>query len=79
MLGRSMASADMAAWHQLAHYLAERQRRLVQDAMDRVVSRGLLPEAAPVIGAGVGRFLLVEIARRLEAPLSRFRRSHAGR
>jgi (4-(4-[2-(gamma-L-glutamylamino)ethyl]phenoxymethyl)furan-2-yl)methanamine synthase len=72
MLGRDLASADMAAWQQLAHYLAECQRRLVQDAMNRVVSRGLLPEVAPVIGAGVGRFLLVEIARRLKRPYRDF-------
>ena len=72
MLGRDLASAELAAWRQLARYLAERQRRLVQDAMDRVISRGLLPEAAPVIGAGIGRFLLTEIARRLKRPYRDF-------
>jgi probable H4MPT-linked C1 transfer pathway protein len=72
MLGRDLASAELAAWRQLARYLAECQRRLVQDSMDRVISRGLLPEAAPVIGAGVGRLLLVEIARRLKRPYRDF-------
>ena len=72
MLGRDLAGAEMAAWRQLARYLAERQRRLVQDAMDRVASRGLLAAAAPVIGAGVGRFLLLEIARRLQRPYRDF-------
>jgi probable H4MPT-linked C1 transfer pathway protein len=72
MLGRDLASAELAAWRRLAQYLAECQRRLVQDSMDRVVSRGLLPEAAPVIGAGVGRFLLPEIARRLKRPYRDF-------
>ena len=72
MLGRDLASAELAAWRGLAHHLAECQRRLVQDAMDRVLSRGLLPAAAPVIGAGVGRFLLPEIARRLKRPYRDF-------
>jgi hypothetical protein len=40
--------------------------------MDRVASRGVLPAVAPVIGAGVGRFLLVEIARRLQRPYRDF-------
>ena len=72
MLGRDLASAELAAWRGLAHHLAECQRRLVQDAMDRVLSRGLLPAAAPVIGAGVGRFLLPDIARRLKRPYRDF-------
>ena len=57
MLGRDLAGAEMAAWRQLARYLAERQRRLVQDAMDRVASRGLLPGAAPVNDRGNDTFL----------------------
>jgi len=72
MLGRDLASAELAAWRELAHYLAACQRRLIEEAMDRVLSRGLLPEAAPVIGAGVGRFLLPEIARRLKRPYRDF-------
>ena len=37
-----------------------------------MISRGLMPEAAPVIGARVGRFLLVEIARRQKRPYRDF-------
>jgi probable H4MPT-linked C1 transfer pathway protein len=72
MLGRDLGSAEIAAWRELARYLAASQRRLVQDAMDRALSRGLLPADAPVIGAGVGRFLLPEIARRLNRPYRDF-------
>jgi probable H4MPT-linked C1 transfer pathway protein len=72
MLGRDLGSAEIAAWRELARYLAASQRRLVQDAMDRALSRGLLPAGTPVIGAGVGRFLLPEIARRLNRPYRDF-------
>jgi len=72
MLGRDLQGATMADWRRLAHYLAERQRQLLQDAMARVLSRGDLPGGAPVVGAGVGRFLAVELARRLERPYRDF-------
>jgi (4-(4-[2-(gamma-L-glutamylamino)ethyl]phenoxymethyl)furan-2-yl)methanamine synthase len=72
MLGRDLGNTGLAAWRQLARHLAERQRRLLIDAIDRVLSRGLLPASAPVIGAGVGRFLLPEIARRLQRPYRDF-------
>src|SRR5262245_37550365 len=72
MLGRDLGTAGMAAWRQLARHLAERQRGLLADAIDRILSRGLLPAEAPLIGAGVGRFLLPEIARRLYRPYRDF-------
>jgi probable H4MPT-linked C1 transfer pathway protein len=72
MLGRDAASAGKADWQALAHQLAERQLRLVQDAIERVLSRGLLPASAPLIGAGIGRFLLPEISRRLDRPYRDF-------
>lgn len=68
MLGRDRASAPMAHWRGLARHLAERQRRLVADAIERALSRGLLGDDAPLVGAGVGRFLLAPIAQRLRLP-----------
>lgn len=72
MLGRDLGTAGMAAWRQLARHLAERQRGLLADAIDRILSRDLLPPDAPLIGAGVGRFLLPVIARRLKRPYRDF-------
>jgi probable H4MPT-linked C1 transfer pathway protein len=72
MLGRDLASAGMAEWRRLARHLAERQRRLLQDAIDRVLSRGLIGEGDPLIGAGVGRFLLPGLAARLGRPYRDF-------
>lgn len=68
MLGRDLESADMAAWRSLARHLAERQLRALQDAAERVLSRGEVPEEAPVVGAGVGRFLAARLAARLARP-----------
>jgi probable H4MPT-linked C1 transfer pathway protein len=68
MLGRDQASAPLEDWRRLAHHLAEGQCRVLQDALDRVLSRGVLREDAPLIGAGVGRFLVPELARRTRHP-----------
>jgi len=72
MLGCDLEDAGMAAWRGLARHLAERQRRLLQDAMERVLSHGLLAGTAPIVGAGIGRFLLPELARRLHRPYADF-------
>ena len=41
---------------------------ILQSAIDRILSRGILGADAPIIGAGVGRFLVREAARRLRRP-----------
>jgi probable H4MPT-linked C1 transfer pathway protein len=68
MLGRDLGSAAMEDWRRLALHLAERQRQLLLSAIDRTLSRGILGADAPIVGAGVGRFLLREAARRLHRP-----------
>ncbi|HXG44196.1 MAG TPA: hydantoinase/oxoprolinase family protein [Gemmatimonadales bacterium] len=65
MIGRDVESAPEAAWERLARWLAERQLRRIQDACDRILSREDLPAGAPLVGAGVGRFLAAELAERL--------------
>lgn len=68
MLGRDLQPGALAPWRRLAAHLAERQRQTLQNAIDRVLSRGLLGDAAPIVGAGVGRFLLHSLAERLQRP-----------
>ena len=68
MLGRDLDSADAAAWRRLAGYFRERQLARLADACQRQLSLGWLDGHAPVIGAGVGRFLVQELARRLGRP-----------
>jgi (4-(4-[2-(gamma-L-glutamylamino)ethyl]phenoxymethyl)furan-2-yl)methanamine synthase len=68
MLGRDLRSATMEDWRRLAVHLAERQQQVLQSAIDRTLSRGILGNDAPIVGAGIGRFLVRELARRLHRP-----------
>jgi probable H4MPT-linked C1 transfer pathway protein len=68
MLGRDLQSAELADWRRLAAHLAEGQRQTLRDAVDRVLSRGVLGDDAPIVGAGIGRFLLRPLAERLRRP-----------
>jgi probable H4MPT-linked C1 transfer pathway protein len=68
MLGRDADSADMGAWRRLARHLSERQLQTIQAAAERALSRGLMSDDAPIVGAGVGRFLAEMLAGRLERP-----------
>lgn len=65
LVGRDLESADEASWRRLAYHFRERQLARLMDACHRQLSRGLLDSHATVIGAGVGRFLVQELARRL--------------
>jgi probable H4MPT-linked C1 transfer pathway protein len=68
MLGRDLGSAAMGDWRRLAVHLAERQLQTLQSAADRILSRGTLDDDAPIVGAGVGRFLARGLAQRLRRP-----------
>jgi probable H4MPT-linked C1 transfer pathway protein len=72
MLGRDFEMAPMAAWEQCARFLAEAQLWSLQQACERVLSRGAMPLRAPIVGAGVGRFLAKKLARRLRRPYRDF-------
>lgn len=64
MLGHDFMPAELPRWQSLAAYLrACMIERLYRSAM-LLISRGLPP--GPVVGAGVGRFLVQELARRLD-------------
>jgi probable H4MPT-linked C1 transfer pathway protein len=65
MLGRDAAEAGDADWVALACHFAERQLALIEEAAREVVLQQGLPDTAPVIGAGCGRFLALRLAARL--------------
>jgi probable H4MPT-linked C1 transfer pathway protein len=65
MLGRDLQSAELGDWRRLAAHIAERQLQTLHVAIDRVLSRGVLGDDAPIVGAGVGRFLVRPLAERL--------------
>lgn len=66
MLGCDMDAAPQSVWRQCAEYVAELQLRTITDACARNISRGNLDPAAPLVGAGSGRFLVKKLADRLE-------------
>lgn len=68
MLGRDLESATIAQWRQMAFAVRSQQLRSLQAALERNLSRALLPDDAPLIGAGAGRFLVRELAQRLRRP-----------
>jgi probable H4MPT-linked C1 transfer pathway protein len=68
MLGRDASEAELADWTALACYFAECQLALIEEAAREVVLQQQVLEAAPVIGAGCGRFLARQLAARLGRP-----------
>ncbi len=62
MLGMDAADGAPGEWRQAAAYLARRQLERIRDGLDQVLSVTLLPADAPLVGAGVGRFLIERLA-----------------
>lgn len=72
MLGRDAADADPAEWRQAAAYLARSQSARIQDGLDLVLSTVSIPPDGPLVGAGVGRFLVERLARLADRPYRAF-------
>lgn len=72
MIGRDAETSPADAWRRLAEHLSDAQARRIEQACEVVLAREPLPAGAPVVGAGVGRFLAADLARRLERPYVEF-------
>lgn len=68
MLGRDLGDEGLVPWRQVAAYLGECQSAKLHWACLRQLSRNLLDAGAPLVGAGVGRFVLRRLALRLDRP-----------
>jgi probable H4MPT-linked C1 transfer pathway protein len=68
MLGLDMEEAALADWQRLARYFSAEQMQTLLAAIDHVLSRARLDADAPLVGAGVGRFLVKRLARRCGRP-----------
>jgi (4-(4-[2-(gamma-L-glutamylamino)ethyl]phenoxymethyl)furan-2-yl)methanamine synthase len=66
MVGEDRAEAQ--AVRALARWYRSRLLDRVEKALSQVVSRSVIGESAPLIGAGAGRFLVPELATRLARP-----------
>lgn len=65
MIGRDAADAPELAWRHVAEFFVHEQTRQIEAAIELVLSGVELPDDAPIVGAGTGRFLAAEAARRL--------------
>lgn len=69
LLGTDANQAEPKQWLQLAQWFAEQQSHQISQAILHVISaHSSLPSDAPLIGAGVGRFIVKDCAKRLNRP-----------
>jgi len=69
LLGTDALEAEQQQWSQLAQWFAEQQCHQITEAILHVLSaHAKLSVNAPLIGAGVGRFIVKHCARRLNRP-----------
>lgn len=68
MFGYDAAAKPQDTWKAVAVYVRERQLQAILDACRKQMLRTAPGLDAPVAGAGTGRFLVREIARRLNRP-----------
>lgn len=64
MIGRDVGDADDASWMRLARFFADAQARQIEESLHLVLSRGIIPDDAPIVGAGIGSFVVERIAAR---------------
>jgi probable H4MPT-linked C1 transfer pathway protein len=64
MIGRDVGDADGASWRRLAQFFADAQARQIEENLHLVLSSGVVADKAPIVGAGIGRFVLKRIAAR---------------
>jgi (4-(4-[2-(gamma-L-glutamylamino)ethyl]phenoxymethyl)furan-2-yl)methanamine synthase len=66
MIGFDAEDAPLAAWQGLADYFAARQAAHIERAVLRQLSRADIAQSSTFVGAGVGRFIVKELAVRTE-------------
>lgn len=72
MIGSDSQHWPLYTWRKMAAYFAEQQCQQLTEALFQVLSRVEFLAEAPIIGAGIGRFLAVECARRIQRPYRDF-------
>ena len=65
MIGRDLNDAPTASWIGLSRAFKQMQLNTLNTAAARALSRNLINDKAPIIGAGAGKFLVRELAKRL--------------
>lgn len=62
MIGCDFSPAELLRWQQFAENIRAQQLQKIQRACERQLSRQPLADNSPLVGAGVGRFLVQQIA-----------------
>jgi probable H4MPT-linked C1 transfer pathway protein len=65
LLGRDAAEGSDAEWRIAASYVREAQMRSIHDGILQVLSAAALPEAAPLVAAGIGWRVAAALALRM--------------
>lgn len=68
MVGRDSGDLDESEWIDIARWFSEHQLRMIHDGAFRVAANAKLDAGAPVVGAGIGRPQITQLAKRLERP-----------
>ncbi|MBB3977881.1 putative H4MPT-linked C1 transfer pathway protein [Rhizobium azooxidifex] len=68
MVGRDSSDLDEGEWIDIARWFSEHQLRMIHDGAFRVAANAKLDRNAPVVGAGIGRPQIMQLAKRLERP-----------
>jgi probable H4MPT-linked C1 transfer pathway protein len=72
MIGADLDEGGPDAWRQVAAWFARCQRRRIEDAVALQLSRRVVGDETPLVGAGCGRLLLKALARDLDRPYRDF-------
>jgi probable H4MPT-linked C1 transfer pathway protein len=62
LVGRDTAEFNENDMHAFAYYLSRAQQRRIEEQMALLMSRGVITTTTPIIGAGVGRGLIKQLA-----------------
>jgi probable H4MPT-linked C1 transfer pathway protein len=68
MIGCDFDPAELARWQRLAENIREKQLLKIRRGCDRQLARAALPQPGPFIGAGIGRFLVRQLAESMGNP-----------
>jgi (4-(4-[2-(gamma-L-glutamylamino)ethyl]phenoxymethyl)furan-2-yl)methanamine synthase len=68
MIGEDLTPATRAGVITLARWYRERLLQRITDGLAQVISRGLVSMQAPLVGAGIGRSLVADLAARWQRP-----------
>ncbi len=68
MFGRDASTGSLETWRRLARYFSAAQQYMIACAVERILSRRAASPNVALVGAGCGRFLVRDLARRNARP-----------